>query len=41
MNRLGIEFNQQQRFYDRIIRDEREFVNITNDIRNNPRDWGI
>jgi putative transposase len=38
-HRLGFDFAWQHRFHDRIIRDERKFENITNYIRNNPRNW--
>ena len=40
-HRLGFDFAWQPRFHDRIIRDEREFENITKYIRNNPRDWDL
>ncbi|MFN8154340.1 MAG: transposase [Bacteroidia bacterium] len=39
-HRLGYDFSWQSRFHDRIIRDENEFNNITNYIRNNPTNWG-
>jgi len=34
------DFNWQSRFYDRIIRDEKEFYFISEYIINNPLNWG-
>jgi REP element-mobilizing transposase RayT len=33
------EFNWQRSFHDRIIRDEKAYLNIVNYIKNNPRKW--
>ena len=33
-------FNWQSRFYDRIIRDDKEFYFISEYIINNPLNWG-
>jgi hypothetical protein len=33
------EFDWQPRFWDRIIRDDRELYTIRRYIRNNPRNW--
>jgi REP element-mobilizing transposase RayT len=38
-NRLGLEFKWQQRFYDRIIRDELELGNVRNYINRNIEKW--
>ncbi|OWK71673.1 transposase [Pedobacter sp. AJM] len=38
-NRLDFDFGWQTRFYDRIIRDETSFQNISNYIINNPMNW--
>jgi len=37
--KLNPEFNWQERFYDRIIRNEREFLNVKTYIKNNPSKW--
>ena len=34
-----IEFDWQKRFYDHIIRDEKEFEFIRDYIRSNPKNW--
>ena len=40
-NRLDLEFKWQQRFYDRIIRDEFELRNVRNYINRNIEKWDI
>lgn len=35
----GAQFKWESRFYDRIIRDERAYHNISHYIRNNPKKW--
>lgn len=32
-------FEWQERFWDNIIKDETEFENIVNYLRNNPKNW--
>jgi len=39
-NRLNPDFKWQSRFYDRIIRDEKEFYFISEYISNNVHNWG-
>jgi len=34
-----IEFGWQERFHDHIIRSYEEYLNITNYIKNNPKNW--
>ncbi len=34
-----IDFSWQPRYYDRVIRDEKEYMNIRNYIINNPMQW--
>jgi len=34
-----IEFNWQPRYHDRVIRNDREYLNIKNYIIDNPRQW--
>ncbi len=38
-NRLGLEFAWQTRFYERIIKHEKAYENITKYIYNNPLNW--
>lgn len=38
-NRLGLEFGWQTRFHDHIIRNDDEFVRISNYIENNVQNW--
>ncbi len=38
-NRLGFEFAWQTRFYERIIKHEKAYKNITKYIYNNPLNW--
>ena len=38
-HRLGYEFEWQPRFYDHIIRNENEYIRISNYIENNPKNW--
>ncbi|MCB0640265.1 MAG: hypothetical protein KDC44_01435 [Phaeodactylibacter sp.] len=38
-NRLGINFAWQRGFYERIIRDKRAFLQISQYILNNPANW--
>lgn len=35
----GIEFSWQPRYYDHVIRNEKEYINIKNYIFNNPEQW--
>jgi putative transposase len=35
----NIEFTWQPRYYDRVIRDEKEYLNIREYIYNNPSNW--
>ena len=35
----AIEFSWQSRYYDRVIRNEKEYLNIKEYIRNNPDQW--
>jgi REP element-mobilizing transposase RayT len=35
----NIEFSWQPRYYDRVIRNEKEYLNIVNYIRDNPDQW--
>ena len=35
----NIEFGWQPRYYDRVIRDEREYLNVKEYIYNNPEQW--
>ncbi len=35
----NIEFSWQPRYYDRVIRSEKEYFNIVNYIRDNPDQW--
>jgi REP element-mobilizing transposase RayT len=35
----NIDFNWQPRFYDRVIRNEKEYTNIKEYISKNPRNW--
>ena len=37
----GIEFSWQPRYYDRVIREEKEYVNIKDYIFNNPIQWSL
>ncbi len=39
-NKLNSDFKWQSRFYDRFIRDEKEFYYIREYIINNPINWG-
>ncbi|MES2794606.1 MAG: transposase [Bacteroidota bacterium] len=39
INRLGFVSEWQGRFHDHIIRDEKEFIKISNYIKNNPQLW--
>ncbi len=38
-NRLGFEFEWQERFYDHIIRNDKSYIRIANYIINNPQNW--
>ncbi len=38
-HKISKNFEWQERFYDRIIRDENEFARIANYIQNNPKNW--
>jgi len=38
-HRLGYEFAWQSRFYDHIIRNENDYVRISEYIVNNPQKW--
>jgi REP element-mobilizing transposase RayT len=38
-NENGIEFSWQSRYYDRVIRDQREYENIRQYIHKNPDNW--
>ncbi len=38
-HKISKNFDWQERFHDRIIRDENEFARIANYIRNNPKNW--
>ena len=38
--RLGLEFEWQTRFYDRIIRNDRAYRRIQQYIIDNPKNWG-
>ncbi len=40
-NKNNYQFEWQSKFYDRIIRDELEFVNTKTYIRNNPKNYSI
>lgn len=35
----NIEFAWQPRYYDRVIRDEKEYINVREYIYNNPNNW--
>lgn len=37
--KIDLNFKWQSKFHDRIIRDRREFKNVENYIRNNPKNW--
>jgi putative transposase len=37
--KINPDFKWLERYYDRIIRDNREFQNVQNYIRNNPKNW--
>ncbi len=37
--KLNMEFGWQERFHDHIIRDEGEFIRISNYIKTNPQNW--
>ena len=39
VHRLGFEFNWQPRYYDHIIRNENEYIKISQYITNNPKNW--
>lgn len=40
VNRLHLDLTWQTRFHDQIIWNERAFQNISEYIKNNPRNWG-
>jgi REP element-mobilizing transposase RayT len=40
ISRLNPDFKWQSRYYDRIIRDDKEYYFIEEYIRNNPANWG-
>lgn len=39
INRLNLQSEWQTRFHDHIIRDEAEYIKISNYIKNNPKNW--
>lgn len=38
-NLNNIDFDWQSKYYDRIIRNEKEYINIRSYIQNNPENW--